>query len=251
MNNIHHAAIVIPLKKRSDKRGLSGLHAPGLLAQRPLIGLLMVVLGGLVYGAIATSVQTNGPLIQLDVPVSNAIHAVALQSSPVVRDFMILGFYVGEHLIVAIGALLAVYFLYKRFWPELGMVVIAWAGEGAIWLFLSQYYNRPRPVFDVPVWHQMTAPGFPSGHVIAAVMCYGLLAYLLIPKSTSRFWKIAISVMAGLIILYIGISRLFVGDHYPSDVLAGYALGIAWSGLVYTVIELITMKRMNGHVQEK
>ena len=251
MNNVHDAAIVIPLKKQSDKRGLSGLRAPGLLAQRPWIGLLMVLLGGLVYGAIATSVQTNGPLIQLDVPVSNAIHAAALQSSLVVRDLMILGFYVGEHLIVAIGALLAVYFLYKRFWPELGMVVIAWAGEGAIWLFLSQYYNRPRPVFDVPVWHQMTSPGFPSGHVIAAVMCYGLLAYLLIPKSSSRFWKIAISVMAGLIILYIGVSRLFVGDHYLSDVLAGYALGIAWSGLVYTVIELITMKRMNGHVQEK
>jgi undecaprenyl-diphosphatase len=131
------------------------------------------------------------------------------------------------------------------------MVVIVWAGEGAIWLFLSQYYNRPRPVFDVPVWHQMTSPGFPSGHVIAAVMCYGLLAYLLIPKSSSRFWKIVISVMAGLIILYIGVSRLFVGDHYLSDVLAGYALGIAWSGLVYTVIELITIQRMNGHVQEK
>ena len=133
----------------------------------------------------------------------------------------------------------------------LAMVVIAWAGEGAIWVFLSQYFNRARPVFEVPVWHQMTAPGFPSGHVMAAVMCYGLLAYLLVPKSSSRFWKIAISVMAGLIILYIGISRLFVGDHYLSDVLAGYALGIAWSGLVYTVIELITMKRMNGHVQEK
>jgi membrane-associated phospholipid phosphatase len=248
LNHVHDAAIVIPLKKESDKRGSSGLRAPGLLAQRPLIGLLMVLLGGLVYSAIAASVQTNGPLIQLDVPVSNAIHAVALQSSPVVRDFMILGFYVGEHLIVAIGALLAVYFLYKRFWPELGMVVIAWAGEGGIWVFLSQYFNRARPVFEVPVWHQMTEPGFPSGHVIAAVMCYGLLAYLLVPKSSSRFWKIAISVMAGLIILYIGISRLFVCDHYLSDVLAGYALGIAWSGLVYTVIELITMKRINGYV---
>jgi membrane-associated phospholipid phosphatase len=251
MHSIQDAAIVISLKKESDKRAAGSLRAPGWLAQRPLIGLLMVVLGSLAFVAIATSVQTNGPLIQLDIPVSNAIHAAALQSAPVVRDVMILGFYVGEHLIVAIGALLAVYFLYKRFWPELGMVVIAWAGEGAIWLYLSQYYNRPRPVFDVPVWHQMTAPGFPSGHVIAAVMCYGLLAYLLIPKSTLCFWKFAISVMAGLIILYIGVSRLFVGDHYPSDVLAGYALGIAWAGLVYTTIEWITKKKRNGNVQEK
>jgi undecaprenyl-diphosphatase len=82
-------------------------------------------------------------------------------------------------------------------------------------------------------------------------MCYGLLAYLLVPQLSTRFWKIAISVMAGLVILYIGVSRLFVGDHYLSDVLAGYALGIAWSGLVYTVIEWIAKKKRNGNVQEK
>jgi membrane-associated phospholipid phosphatase len=252
MHNIQDAAFVIPLKKESDKRAAGSLRTPGWLGQRPWIGLLMVLLGGLVFGAIAIGLQTNsGPIVPLDIPVSNAIHAAALQSSLVVRDVMILGFYVGEHLILVIGALLAVYFLYKRFWPELSMVVLAWAGEGAIWLFPSQYFNRPRPVFDVPVWHQMTAPGFPSGHVIAAVMCYGLLAYLLIPKSTSRFWKFAISMTAGLIILYIGFSRLFVGDHYPSDVLAGYALGIAWAGLVYTTIEWITKKKRNGNVQEK
>ena len=252
MDSVHDAVIVIPLKKESDKRRSSGLRTPGLLAQRPLIGLLMVLLGSLAFGAIAIGLQTNsGPIIQLDVPANNTIHAAALQSAPVVQAVMILGFYAGEHLIMAIGALLALYFLYKRFWPELSMVMIAWAGEGAIWLSLSQYFNRPRPVFDVPVWHQMTAPGFPSGHSLSAVMCYGLLAYLLAPQLSSRFWKVAIGVMAGLIILYIGVSRLFVGDHYLSDILAGYALGVAWSGLVYTVIEWITKKKRNGNVQEK
>ena len=64
---------------------------------------------------------------------------------------MIFGFYLGEHVIVAIGAVLVVYFLYKRFWPELAMVLIAWGGEGAIWIVLSQYFDRSRPVFDVSV----------------------------------------------------------------------------------------------------
>ena len=122
------------------------------------------------------------------------------------------------------------------------MVVIAWAAEGGIWLALSQYYDRARPVFDVAVWHQMTAPGFPSGHSIAAVMCFGLLAYLIVPKISSRFWKAVVIVTAGLIILYIGFSRLFVGDHYLTDVLAGYALGVALCGLVYTVVEVIARK---------
>ena len=137
---------------------------------------------------------------------------------------------------------MALYFLYKRFWAGLAMVGIAWSAEGAIWLVLSQYYHRPRPVFDVVVWHQMTAPGFPSGHTIAAVMCFGLLAYLIVPKISSRFWKAVVIVTAGLVILYIGFSRMFVGDHYLTDVLAGYGLGVALCGLVYTLVEVIARK---------
>ena len=248
MHNTHDNAIVLPLHSESAKDHLGNLRAPGQLAQHPLVGALMVLLGGLVFGAIASGIQANpGPI---DLQVNTAIHTAALQSPVFVRGVMILGFYVGEHFIAAIGLLLAAYFLYKRFWPELSMVVIAWAGEGAIWLFLSQYYDRARPVFDVPVWHQMTSPGFPSGHAMSAVMCYGLLAYLLMPKLRSRFWKVMVSASAGLIMLYIGVSRLYVGDHYLTDVLAGYALGVAWSGLVYTSIEFITMKRINRHVQE-
>jgi undecaprenyl-diphosphatase len=123
------------------------------------------------------------------------------------------------------------------------MVVIAWAGEGAIWMFLSGVFERSRPVFETPVWHQMTAPGFPSGHSISAVMCYGLLAYLLVPKMPSRVWKVIVIITAGLIIVYIGFSRVFIGDHYVSDVLAGLALGIAWSALVYTSVEWIAVRR--------
>jgi undecaprenyl-diphosphatase len=54
-----------------------------------------------------------------------------------------------------------------------------------------------------------------------------------------------------LVILFIGYSRIFVGDHYPTDVLAGYALGIAWSGFVYTLVELMSYKKVVGYVEEK
>jgi undecaprenyl-diphosphatase len=158
-------------------------------------------------------------------------------------DVMIFGFYLGEHIIVVIGVLLAIYFVYKRYWPELVMVVIAWAGEGAIWLYSSNYFNRPRPAFPQEVWHTMTAPGFPSGHVIAAVMCFCLLAYWAMPHLSSRLSKALVWLVAVAIILYIGFSRLFIGDHFLTDVLAGYALGIAWFGLVFTSVELITQKR--------
>jgi undecaprenyl-diphosphatase len=215
------------------------------------MGLLMILLGGLAFGVIALSLQTNGPLIQVDLPVATEIHAVALQSSPLIRDAMIFGFYLGEHGILLIGIVLLLYFVYKRFWPELCMVVVAWAGEGTIWLVLSGYFNRSRPIFGVSVWRQMTSPGFPSGHSISAVVCFGLLAYLLAPLLPARIWKVGVITAAVLIILFIGFSRIFVGDHYLTDVLAGFALGIAWSGLAYGLIELIFRKRIVRYVQEK
>jgi undecaprenyl-diphosphatase len=219
------------------------LRAPGELARRPSLVVLMMVLGVIVFGIIAIQVQTGGPLIQIDVYLSEALHTAALNTSPFVRSFMIAGYYMGQHAIVGIGVALLAYFVYKRFWPEAAMVVIAWAGEGAIWLFLSGVFERARPVFDTPVWHQMTAPGFPSGHSISAVMCYGLLAYLLVPKMPNRFWKLAVSIVAIVIVLFIGFSRVFIGDHYPSDVVAGLALGVAWSALVYGTVEWLALRR--------
>jgi len=236
---------VLPIKSnRLDKNHLNGLRSPGLLGKWPLIGLMMILLGGSLFGVLAVGVQTHGSLIQTDAQIVNSLHDVALQSAPFIQGVMIFGFYLGEHAIVAIGAVLVVYFLYKRFWPELAMVLIAWGGEGAIWVVLSQYFSRPRPIFDISVWRQMSSPGFPSGHSFSAVLCFGLLAYLLVPKMSSPFWKAVGIVAAVLIILFIGFSRIFIGDHYLTDVLAGYGLGIAWAGLVYTSIELISRRNM-------
>jgi undecaprenyl-diphosphatase len=58
-------------------------------------------------------------------------------------------------------------------------------------------------------------------------------------------------VAALLIILFIGFSRVFVGDHYPTDILAGYALGIAWAGLVYTTVELMALRRRRAATSQE
>jgi len=219
-----------------------GLHTPGLLGKWPLIGLIMLLLGSILFGALAISLQTHSPILQMDTQVDNDLHVAALHSSPFVVDIMILGSYTGEQIIVVIAGVLVVYFLVKRSWPELTMIIIGWGGEGVLWLVLANYFNRHRPSFTTEVWHLMTAPSFPSGHSFAAVLCYGLLAYMIVPKLSSRAWKVIVIAVAILLMLYVGFSRLFVGDHYPTDILAGYALGIAWAGLVYTSVEIIVQR---------
>ena len=213
------------------------LRSPGWLAARPMIGVLMFVLGGLLFGALAYNVETKGPLLQWDAPLAQEMHTEAAQTPIGTLEYLIFGFFLGKELIQVIAGILVLYFLHKRFWRELAMVLVGLGGGGYLWYLLSRYFERLRPSAQLGI--VVTDPSFPSGHTIAAVLCYGLLAYLLVPKMPSTFWKVFVIVVALFAIAFIGFSRLFLGGHYLTDIVAGYALGIAWAGLVYTVLEKI------------
>ena len=216
------------------------LRAPGWLAKWPIIGIVMFLVGGLMFGALAYNVWTRGPLLQWDMPLSAEFHNEAVKEPPRIIELLTFGFFVGKELVQVITIILSLYFLHKRFWRELAMLLVGLGGGAIIWYFLIGIFNRPRPAAQIGI--VVTDPSFPSGHVITAVIAYGLLAYLFVPKMPSLFWKWVVVIAAILTILYIGFSRLFLGGHYLTDILAGYALGIAWAGLVYTLIERISMR---------
>jgi membrane-associated phospholipid phosphatase len=216
-----------------------GIRSPAKLAQYPLIGLAMFIFGGLIFGVLAHHVVTHGPLLAWDIPLANSLHTMALNSPGWVNGIMIAGYYVGDQLIAVIGVVLGVYFLRRRCWRELTMLASGFGGSGLLFLLLSNIFNRRRPVFESQIWRVERIPGFPSGHAISVVASYGLVAYFFVPRISSWQGKAAVIVGAVLIALYVGFSRIFLGDHYLTDVVAGYATGIAWSGLAYTVVELI------------
>ena len=80
---------------------------------------------------------------------------------------------------------------------------------------------------------------------MSVMICYGFLAERRVPQMPSLFWKWIVVIATVFIILFDGYSRIFQGSHYLTDVLAGYALGIAWAALVYTLIEGLFIKRKN------
>ncbi|HEX9386740.1 MAG TPA: phosphatase PAP2 family protein [Anaerolineales bacterium] len=227
-----------------DTKASRDLRVPGWLAKWPIIGIVMFLVGSLMFGAFAYNVWTKGPLLQWDVPLSAELHNEAIQEPPRIIELLTFGFFVGKELVQVITVILGLYFLHKRFWRELAMLLIGLGGGALIWYFLIGIFNRPRPAAQIGI--VVTDASFPSGHVISAILCYGLLAYLFVPKMPSLFWKWVVVIAALLTIIYIGFSRLFLGGHYLSDILAGYALGIAWAGLVYTLIERISMRRKSN-----
>jgi undecaprenyl-diphosphatase len=149
-----------------------------------------------------------------------------------------------------IGVLLGIYFIFKKFWKEVTLAVVCFAGEGALWLFLANVFNRTRPHFETNIGGVLNYPSFPSGHTISGVLGFGLLAYLLVPKITSYLGKTAMIVFSLLMMVYIGYSRFFMGAHYLTDIVAGYAIGIAWFGLVFTSIELLFKKGNPNHAKK-
>jgi undecaprenyl-diphosphatase len=217
------------------------LRSPGLFGKKPIIGFTMFVVGSLIFIALALNLVYNGPLIKWDLSVAESFHTFALNSSPLMTNIMVAGYYIGLQGFEIAGVLLALYFLYKRFWRELLMTAASGVG-GLLFLFFSHIFMRPRPflLFDKMVWSgSANIPGFPSGHTIGAITFCVLVAYLLSPKIKSRLGKFSLVLITSLIVIYVGVSRLYVGDHYLTDVIAGYALGVAWFGVANTSIEWI------------
>ena len=196
----------------------------------------------MLFGAFAFNLETHGPLLQTDLIVATRLHTLALHTSPIIIALFVFGSFLGREMIVLIGLGLALIFLYKRFWRELTMVIIAFLGEELLFESLSRLFNRHRPVFAQPIADTITVPGFPSGHTMSAIVCYGLLAYLLLPHLKTPLTKALLIAFTLFIILFIGFSRVYLGDHYLTDVLAGYSLGLAWAVLAYAMTERLFPK---------
>ena len=226
--------------RRSSRETSCDLRVPGILGRRPIIGAIMFLAGISLFALFAFNVWTEGPLLQWDVPLSKQFYSQAVGLPDRILEYLIFGFFVGKELLQVIIIILTMYFLYKKFWPELAMLLIGAGGGAILWYFIIDIFNRSRPTDQIGI--VVTDHSFPSGHAITAVLFYGFLAYLFIPRMPSPFWKWLVGISAFLTILYIGFCRLYMGGHYLTDVLAGYALGVAWAGLVFTLIEWIAFR---------
>jgi len=223
--------------------GRSTQPAPeGFLARFPALGLGLLLLGGLLFGVLAVNVRTNGPLLAWDVPISQALHVRATHDFWLDFDAMRFSGTLGQETAVGIIVLLGLYWLWKRHWHAFSMLLIGVIG-GTIWFeVLSGFFGRHRPVFSDPL-DLLPGPGFPSGHSMTAMLLYGLILYLLLPRLPSWRWRLLAGLDAVLIVLLVGFSRLYMGAHYPTDVLGGYTFGLAWGALVYTGMELYHQHR--------
>ena len=115
---------------------------------------------------------------------------------------------------------------FLRRWLELQALVMCLMGGAVLNALLKHIFQRARP----EALHLVEAWGysFPSGHAMVSLCFYGMIAFLISRNIHSWRGRIAIGAIAVLLISGIGISRIYLGVHYPSDVIAGYAAGATW-----------------------
>jgi undecaprenyl-diphosphatase len=112
----------------------------------------------------------------------------------------------------------------KDYWGAF-IYVIAVAGGGLINNGLKHWFGRVRPEDGLVVEQSFS---YPSGHSMGSLIYYGFLGYLVVRSQRGRSSKLFLTFAFILLILMIGFSRIYLGVHYPSDVLAGFSAGTVW-----------------------
>lgn len=150
------------------------------------------------------------------------------QLDPIMITITNLGFGFTYGLIVACSFIALL--LYRR-WLEFAGLALCLAGGALLNLILKNLFERSRP--DQFIMVAATGYSFPSGHAMVSLCFYGMLAFLIARKIKKWQYQYGIAVVTILFIAAIGISRIYLGVHYPSDVVAGYAAGAVW--LTFTI----------------
>jgi undecaprenyl-diphosphatase len=164
-----------------------------------------------------------------DAAVRGGIHSKA---SPALTSAMRrITMYGSEWFLVPFGGLLCFWFVKKGRRRDAVALAVASLGAEALNQILKLVYHRIRPeaYFD---YLRPTSYSFPSGHAIVSACFYGMLAMILAARVRGLAARAGIGLAAAIVVIAIGLSRVYLGVHHPTDVLAGYLLAVVWLSMI-------------------
>ncbi|MGB3681483.1 MAG: bifunctional DedA family/phosphatase PAP2 family protein [Rubrobacteraceae bacterium] len=207
------------------------------------LGLLAAAGGLWLFGGLAEDYVTRGPIVRFDQTLANALHAAATPFAT--KVFLAITALGSIEAIVAIGLTITGILFWRRLWLHASVWLVALVGVVALNALLKQIFERPRPVFADPILVK-TSYSFPSGHAMDSLVMYGMLAYFAL--LVIKHWRVRVAILFGaaLLVILIGFSRLYLGVHYFSDVVAGFAAGGVWLSACVTGLETLRRRPTKG-----
>ena len=147
--------------------------------------------------------------------------------------------------IIASVAVIAIA-LWRRSWTPVVVTVIAAAGSVAMTVVGKDMIDRARPPADLAVPPLEVSPSFPSGHTLNATVLTTIVVYLVLIETTAT-WQRVVAVTTGTaFVVLMGLSRVYLGHHWLTDVVAGWLIGLAWAVAVITAHRLWLTLRERG-----
>ncbi|MEJ8548506.1 phosphatase PAP2 family protein [Brevibacillus borstelensis] len=159
---------------------------------------------------------------------------ISPQLTAIMKFFTFLGSTAALLALLVTSAVLMIW--QKKRWEAL-FLVLALSGGVVFNQLLKWIFHRQRPNLHRLI--EETGYSFPSGHSMSSIIFYGMLGMLFFMFARKRTPKIIITAAAIVLVLSIGISRIYLGVHYPSDVLAGFAAGGAWLTICLMGLKLV------------
>lgn len=232
------------MSRRSKFHGF--LHPGTYLSLQLISGVLVLVGASWIFGSIADEVLEQDAFAALDTSIFQWLHSM---STPALTDIMLAISAVhgvwGMSVLVLIAASVL---LWKRHGFWLIVLLVAVPGGAILNVGMKQAFERARPQLEAPVLvlHDYS---FPSGHTCASTLFYGVIAAFMVSHTRSWQRRANICIAALCMVALVAFSRLYLGAHFLTDVMAGFAEGIAWLALSMTAIHTyMHHRRLRGGV---
>lgn len=188
-----------------------------------LAGAAVLVLGGAwLFLGILEDVVTGDPLVQVDLLVHDIVRG--LRTADVDRFFVAVTGLGDVQVVGPVSVVVLLWFLGHRYWLAAGYWLFAIGVAEGLVKVIKLALNRPRPG---TLYSGIDQFSFPSGHATLSVVVYGFLAVLLAEQASNRLRFVIVSA-AALLVGGIALSRIYLGAHWMSDVVAGLSFGSAW-----------------------
>ncbi len=169
------------------------------------------------------------PVLAFDVTITRDFQA---NQSPWLRDTMLAVSYIGNVMPLSAGlvVLAAILFWILDLRLEAILIVVVSATSDILYSLIKLIVARPRPSASlVEIIQAASGQSFPSGHVMSYVAFWGLLfSFGVILFKGKHWWRTALLIISALFVVLVGPSRVYLGDHWASDVLGAYLLGFIW-----------------------
>jgi membrane protein DedA with SNARE-associated domain/membrane-associated phospholipid phosphatase len=219
------------LRARLSPNAYLGLHLT--------VGVTILVGAAWLFGVIAEDVIHLDPLTRLDQRVARWFEA---HTTPHLTTAMLsISHFGSPPVVLGIAAAIALLLLRRRHMYGLLALVLAVPGGLLLNALLKLVFERPRPELESIV--TPSGYSFPSGHTMAAAVLYGVLAAFAGRSLRTWRWRVLAVFLAAFLISLVGLSRIYLGAHYLSDVLGAGAEGLAWLALCLTAVDTLRRRR--------